>query len=173
MILSACFGNKKNSLAQKEESNNENHIIKPEIQVIIDSAEVVGSVLIYDFQKEVYYSNNFEWANKGKLPASTFKIANSIIALENGIVENDSTVLKWNGKKRRFKKWEQDLIFSDAFHFSCVPCYQDIARRLGEKRMNDYLSKLDFGKMEVDSNNIDFFGWKEIHVLVNFNKSIF
>ncbi len=158
--LSSCFGKKKNPPVQKEEAISENRIVKPEIQAIIDSAELVGSVLIYDFQKDIYYSNDYEWANKGNLPASTFKITNSIIALENGIVENDSTVFKWDGRKRRFKKWEQDLIFSDAFHFSCVPCYQDIARRLGEKKMNDYLKKLDYGKMEVDSTNIDFF-WLE------------
>jgi len=55
------------------------------------------------------------------MPASTFKIVNSIIALETGVVENDSTMFKWNGEKRRLPIWEQDLTFRDAFHFSCVP----------------------------------------------------
>ena len=120
----------------------------------------MGSVLIYDPQKDVYFSNNFAWAGKGRLPASTFKIANSIIALENGIIKDDSTIFKWDGEKRYLKKWEQDLIFRDAFQFSCVPCYQDVARRIGPKRMNDNLIKLDYGNMEVDSNNIDVF-WLE------------
>lgn len=97
---------------------------------------------------------------KRNLPASTFKITNSIIALETGVVENDSTLLKWNGEKRRFKNWEQDLILRDAFHFSCVPCYQEIARKVGENKMNKFLKKLDYGNMKVDSSNLDLF-WLE------------
>ena len=73
--------------------------------------------------------------NTGHLPASTFKIPNSIIALETGLIEDDSTLIKWDGDERRLPAWEQDLVFRDAFHYSCVPCYQEIARKIGEKRM--------------------------------------
>lgn len=107
---------------------------------------------------------------KRNLPASTFKITNSIIALETGVVENDSTLLKWNGEKRRFKNWEQDLILRDAFHFSCVPCYQEIARKVGENKMNKFLKKLDYGNMKVDSSNLDLFWLEENQVLLNSNK---
>lgn len=116
--------------------------------------------MIYDLEKETYYSNDFKWTKIGNLPASTFKITNSIIALETGVVKDDSTLFKWDGKKRWLKSWEQDLIFKDAFHFSCVPCYQDVARRIGANRMNEYLDKLDYGNMIVDSSNIDIF-WLE------------
>ena len=148
------------SISCKEEKISANKIIRPELKSIIDSSEVVGSVLIYNFQKDIYYSNNFEWASKGNLPASTFKIVNSIIALETGVVKDDSTIFKWDGKKRWMKQWEQDLSLRDAFHFSCVPCFQEVARKIGTKRMNEYLSKLNYGNMEVDSNNVDAF-WLE------------
>ncbi len=160
IILSSCSGNKNHDSDDKQKVTNGRQIEQPGFQSILDSAGVEGSVLIYDFQKDVYYSNDFEWANKGKLPASTFKIANSIIALESGVVEDDSSLFKWDGKKRGFKNWEQDLIFKDAFHFSCVPCYQDVAKRIGEKRMNEYLAKFNYGNMKVDANNIDVF-WLE------------
>ena len=156
MIFYSCSENKKKKI-DKKEINKRNHIVNLEFQSIIDSAKVNGSVLIYDSQKDIYYSNNFTWASKEKLPASTFKIPNSIIALEIGIVENDSTLFKWNGKKRFLKIWEQDLILRDAFHFSCVPCYQELARKIGEKNMNKYLAKLEYGNMKVDSTNIDVF----------------
>lgn len=127
------------------------------LQQILDSAAVKGTILIFDAQANTYYSNDFEWAKQGKLPASTFKITNSIIALETKVVENDSTIFKWNGEARRLKRWEQDLTFKQAFHYSCVPCYQDIARQIDEKRMNAYLQKLDYGNMVVDSSSIDLF----------------
>jgi len=134
--------------------------LMPELQNIINTANVEGAILIYDMANDNYYSNDFEWSSKGNLPASTFKIANSIIALETGIVENDNTLLKWNGEKRSMKNWEQDLTLKEAFHFSCVPCYQDIARKIGVNKMSEYLHSLGFGNMIVDSASIDLF-WLE------------
>ena len=152
---------KKNNAVKKEIKVVAQEIIVPEFQTIMDSAYVKGAILIYDFKANKYYSNNFEWAKKGNLPASTFKITNSIIAIETGVIENDSTLLKWNGEKRRLPIWEQDLVFKDAFHFSCVPCYQEIARKIGVKKMNEYLDKLEYGNMKVDATNIDIF-WLKI-----------
>lgn len=120
ILLFSCPGNLEGDSGNKE-INNRNRVVNLEFQSIIDSAKVEGSVLIYDSQKDIYYSNNFKWANIGKLPASTFKIPNSIIALESGIVENDNTLLKWDGKKRYLKIWEKDLTLKDAFRLSCVP----------------------------------------------------
>jgi beta-lactamase class D len=64
------------------------------------------------------------------------------------------------GEERGLKVWEQDLIFRQAFQFSCVPCYQEVARKIGSERMNQYLTKLRYGDMKVDSSNIDIF-WLE------------
>ena len=86
-------------------------IQKPEFGKILDSLKVKGSILIFDVKNMTYYSNDFSWAKTGIIPASTFKIPNSIIALETGIIQSDSTIFKWNGEKRRFKKWEEDLTF--------------------------------------------------------------
>jgi len=127
---------------------------------ILDSANVSGSILVYDAIKDIYYSNNFNRCEIGHLPASTFKIPNSIIALETGVIADDSTMIRWDGQKRRLTAWEQDLVFRDAFHYSCVPCYQEIARKIGVARMKEYLEKLDFGNMIVDSSSIDLF-WLE------------
>ena len=157
--LFSCTG-KKTESDKKEIKVVEREIIVPQFEKIIDSANVEGAILIYDLKNDKYYSNDFNWAKKRNLPASTFKITNSIIALETGVVENDSTLLKWNGEKRRFKNWEQDLILRDAFHFSCVPCYQEIARKVGENKMNKFLKKLDYGNMKVDSSNLELF-WLE------------
>jgi len=126
-LLLSCTNND-SKLGIKKTKQLENKIVKQKFQSILDSASINGSILFYDLQEDKYYSNDFEWAKKGQLPASTFKIPNSIIALESGIIKNDSTLLIWNGEKRRNKNWEQDLTFRDALHFSCVPCYQKLFR---------------------------------------------
>ena len=130
------------------------------LQLIIDSSQVTGAVLVYDPQADIYFSNDFAQAKQGHLPASTYKIPNSIIALETGVVADDSTMFPWNGEARAMKRWEQDLMFRDAFRLSCVPCYQEVARSIGTPRMKDYLEKLNYHTMVFDSSTIDTF-WLE------------
>ena len=158
ILLSCSQSVQKPKTAENDTQRTE--VVRPDFQQILDSANVVGSVLVFDPQTNTAYSNDFKRCDKGYLPASTFKIPNSIIALETGVVENDSTLFKWNGEKRRLPVWEQDLIFRDAFRVSCVPCYQEIARNIGVKRMKEYLAKLNYGNMVVDSATIDFSGSK-------------
>jgi len=158
-LLLSCTNND-SKLGIKKTKQLENKIVKQKFQSILDSASINGSILFYDLQEDKYYSNDFEWAKKGQLPASTFKIPNSIIALESGIIKNDSTLLIWNGEKRRNKNWEQDLTFRDALHFSCVPCYQKIAKEIGVKKMRNYLDLFNYGIIKFDSTTIDNF-WLE------------
>lgn len=166
VILVFSCTNKKTNSDKNQSPEIEREVVVSEFQTLIDSADVKGSILIYDLKDDKYYSNNFNWAKKGNLPASTYKITNSIIALETGVVQSDSTLFKWNGEERRLKIWEQDMIFKDAFHYSYVPCYQEVARKIGVKRMNKYLDKFDYGKMKVDSTNIDLF-WLEGESQIN------
>jgi len=142
------------------EAPPENRIIKTEFQSYIDSANVKGAILIHDLKRGRCFSNDFDWAQRGHLPASTFKIPNSIIALECGVVNDDSTLFQWDGRKRSVQAWEQDLIFMEAFHYSCVPCYQEVARKIGARRMRDYLDKFEYGNMDVHPDNINVF-WLE------------
>ncbi|MEM9824935.1 MAG: class D beta-lactamase [Bacteroidota bacterium] len=126
-------------------------------QTILDSTQVKGAILIYDPQRKVYHSNSFIKAEETYVPASTFKITNSIIGLEMGILQDESTVFEWDGAPRDFPAWEQDLSLREAFQASCVPCYQGLARKIGADSMNAYVQKLDYGKMDIDTNTIDNF----------------
>lgn len=132
---------------------------------ILEYTGVKGSVLIYDLNRDMYYSNDYDWASHGQLPASTFKIVNSIIGLETGVI-TDSVIFKWDGEQKWNDKWMQDLDLQLAIQYSCVPCYQQLARDIGTERMNQYLDKLEFPKMAVDSSTIDMF-WLEGESKIN------
>lgn len=151
--LSSCVKKQK----QKKKEIVIENIVKKEFQNILDSVKVGGTILIFDSQKNTYYSNNFEEAKTPYLPASTFKIPNSIIGLETGILENKNTVFTWNGESRAMPVWEKDLTLQQAFQVSCVPCYQELARKIGVQRMNTYLKKLQFGVMDVNNTTLDNF----------------
>lgn len=127
------------------------------LEEIIQNAGLEGSILLFEAKTNTYYSNDFTWANTGFLPASTYKIPNSIIALETGIVKRSETIFYWDGEPRGMEAWEADLSFDQAFKRSCVPCYQQIAREIGVERMREYLAKFNYGDMDVDSSNLDMF----------------
>ena len=133
---------------------------KPDFDSILEKAKVKGSILFFDENEGTYYSNDYDWAKKEFIPASTFKIPNSLIALELGIIENDSVLLKWDGTERSIQAWNQDLIFRKAFHYSCVPAYQEIARKVGVEKMKSMVQKFDYGSMDINDENLDLF-WLE------------
>jgi len=162
LSLLVVIGCKENSVSTSSRSTSVEvrsplKVVQQEFQKILDSADVLGSIVVYDLKEDTYYSNDFEWAKVGRLPASTFKIPNSIIALETGVVEDDSTLFEWDGNPRRLAVWEQDLFFEEAFHKSCVPCYQEIARAIGVQRMQQHVNKFNYGKMVVNDTTIDDF----------------
>lgn len=82
------------------------------------------------------------------LPASTFKIVNSLIGLQTGKIVNDSMVIKWDGVKRWNEDWNKDLNMYDAFRVSAVPYYQEVARRIGKDTMQMWLDSLGYGKKD-------------------------
>ena len=94
------------------------------------------------------------------LPASTFKIVNSLIGIETGVVKNDSTIIKWDGVSHGRPECDTDLMMADAFRISCPPWYQELARQIGEKSMQHYLDTLGYAAKRgrfIIKNDLDTF----------------
>lgn len=83
------------------------------------------------------------------VPASTFKIANSLIALETGVVSGPDHVIRWDGVERSIADWNQDLDLRRAVRVSAVPHFQEVARRIGAARMDSWLERLGYGNREM------------------------
>lgn len=89
-------------------------------------------------------------------PASTFKIVNSLIGLQTGRITNDSMIIKWDGNKRWNEAWNKDMSMAEAFKVSCVPYYQEVARRIGKDTMQRWIDTLGYGNKNT-SGPIDSF----------------
>jgi len=85
------------------------------------------------------------------LPASTFKIVNSLIGLQTGIISNTQMVIKWDGIVRSVPEWNKDLTMYEAFRVSAVPYYQEVARRIGKDTMQFWLDSLHYGTTKIKS----------------------
>ncbi|MFK8057654.1 MAG: penicillin-binding transpeptidase domain-containing protein [Saprospiraceae bacterium] len=155
-LLVSCKNKEVESISEAPQTEALSEV-KPAFQHVLDSAGLNGSILIFNPKKRTYYSNDFQWAKTGQLPASTFKIPNSIIALETGVITNKDVIIPWDGTTRGVANWNQDLPFSDAFAYSCVPCYQSIARQVGNDRMLHYIDRLGYPGISFEADEIDMF----------------
>lgn len=83
------------------------------------------------------------------LPASTFKIVNSLIGLQTGVISSDTMVIKWDSLVRPVPEWNKDLTMYEAFRVSAVPYYQEVARRIGKDTMQFWLDSLSYGTEKI------------------------
>jgi len=81
------------------------------------------------------------------LPASTFKIVNSLIGLQTGKISSDSMIIKWDSVNRWNENWNKDLTMYEAFRVSSVNYYQEVARRIGKDTMQLWLDSIKYGAM--------------------------
>jgi len=89
-------------------------------------------------------------------PCSTFKIFNSLAALDAEVLADANTVLEWDGRPKWNKSWERDHTLATATQYSVVWYYKEVARRLGKQRMQAYLNKVGYGNRNI-SGGIDQF----------------
>jgi beta-lactamase class D OXA-50 len=123
---------------------------------IFSDAGVRGTFVLYDVAAERYIGHDRARAEAAIVPASTFKIPNTLIGLSTGAVENLDEVLPYGGEPQPFEAWEHDLSLRDAFPVSSVPIYQALARRIGIDAMLEALARLDYGNAEVAESVDDF-----------------
>jgi beta-lactamase class D len=89
-------------------------------------------------------------------PASTFKVAHSLFALDAGVIKDEFQVIPWDGVKRGINTWNQDQTLRSAMRYSAYWVFQGVARQLGEARERAYLQSIDYGNSDP-SGGVDSF----------------
>ncbi|MCP3996640.1 MAG: class D beta-lactamase [bacterium] len=93
-------------------------------------------------------------ARKRFVPASTYKIPNTLIALETGVAPDADFELAWDENLRPdtgfwAKSWSQDHTLRSALRHSVYWYYQELARRIGSQRMQLYLDRFEYGNRSM------------------------
>jgi len=130
---------------------------RAEFNTCFDEYEVEGCFLLYDFQKEQTLVYNEERCSNGFLPASTFKIVNTLIGLETGIITGEEFIIPWDSVFRQVPAWNKGHKLTSAFQNSVVPWYQELARQIGTEKMQHWVSASGFGEMDITNEDIDLF----------------
>ncbi|MGD9970108.1 MAG: penicillin-binding transpeptidase domain-containing protein [Sulfuricurvum sp.] len=114
-----------------------------------------GTAVIIDLNtssKTVYGTHADERVN----PCSTFKILNSMIALDNGAVQDENETIVWDGVIRKYPAWNRDHTMRSAIGVSAVWFYQELARRVGAEQMAQMVSRAHYGNGDTSHTLTDF-----------------
>jgi beta-lactamase class D len=137
--------------------SSENVILSPEYIKYFQQYGVTGSLVIYDMKNDKYLFYHEERTRKRYSPASTFKIFNSLVGLETGIIADTSYMIPWDSVTRgKYPPWHRANSLNSAFKFSVVWYYQELARRVGKEEMQRFISLNKYGNENI-SDSIDEF----------------
>ncbi len=122
-------------------------VIDNSLKKYFDDNKVEGCFTMLDNTSGEITVYNMQMDTTRVLPASTFKIVNSLIGLQTGVILNDTMTIPWDGVKRPMEDWNRDMGMMEAFKVSNVPYYQEVARRVGADSMKRWINTLQYGNL--------------------------
>lgn len=131
---------------------------------VFDDAGVVGTFALREVGSSVTMVWSADRASEPRLPASTFKILNSLVILETGVLPDTETVVPWDGIERDIAAWNQDHSLRSGIKVSAVWAYQDLARRVGEERMLEWVTRSGYGNMDIGGGIDEFWLRGELRI---------
>ena len=118
--------------------------------------QLSGTMVISTLNGGQSFVHNSKRAGQRLPVASTFKIFNTLIALEEKVVSEKNTVLHWDGKQHAITEWNRDQTLASAFKVSCVWCYQQMAAGIGADRYRHYLRQAHYGELREPFDHTRF-----------------
>ena len=137
-------------------ANASETVARPDWQAHFDARGVRGTFVLLEPALDRYSILDEARARQRFLPASTFKIANALIAIEVGAIADEHEVFAWDGKPKLLPAWERDHTLGTGMRESAVWMFQEVARRIGKARMREWVERLDYGNRDI-AGGIDLF----------------
>lgn len=129
-----------------------------------------GCFVLYNVNQNSYIRFNEQRCGERLSPCSTFKIPNSLIGLETGVIKDASHEYKWDGVKRPMETWNRDHTLRSAVRDSVVWYYQKLASEVGEQRMKEWIGKLHYGNEDISGGITQF--WLQSSLKISANEQI-
>lgn len=125
---------------------------RPDLSIYFEDTE--GCFVFFDTQDSSYQRYNSERCAKRFTPCSTFKIPNTLIALDSKLFSDPDSIVTWDSTKNPPlnywpSSWRKDNSLRTALQNSVVWFYQEIARKTGKEKYKDYLNKINYGNKDL------------------------
>ena len=119
------------------------------VAAVFEAHDVLGTIVVASANSDQVYVHNSARSTARFSPASTFKIPNTLIALDANVVASAESTFTWDGRERDVPAWNRNQTLHSALQVSCVWCYQEIARAVGFDRYADALAAMDYGNEQL------------------------
>jgi len=125
---------------------------------------IEGSITIYDYNLNKWMTNDIVDSQIPTLPASTFKIVNTLIALETNVVRDEHEIIPWIDDYDTLRYGHRPNIYhsmsmKEAFKLSAGWAYVELAKRIGEGRYRSFLSQIGYGNVDLSIDDPDFWNF--------------
>lgn len=130
-----------------------------------------ATFVLLDVSGNKYVRYNERVAAERLSPCSTFKIPNSLIGLETGVIKDADFIIKWNGTKHPFDTWNKDQTLRTAISESVLWYYQELAKRVGEAAEKKYVREISYGNMDT-SGGIDKPFWLQSSLTISADEQV-
>jgi len=125
-----------------------------------------GCFEIYDLaSKKVVARYNPAHGAKRVSPCSTFKVPLSLMAFDAGLLQNENSSFKWDGKRTSRPEWNHDQTAASWMRLSVVWFSQRLTPKLGMRRIKDYLAKFHYGNQDFSGGITQ--AWLESSLLIS------
>ena len=115
-----------------------------------------GSLAMLDMESGQWTRHNPSLCAKRFSPASTFKIYNSLIGLETGVLEGPNSFIAWDGTKHSREELNRDHTLRSAVRESVVWYFEEVARLVGPERMARYIDAMEYGNGDISAWSAPF-----------------
>ncbi len=109
-----------------------------------------GCFTLYDMKtSKLIVRSNPARCEERTSPCSTFKVPLALMAFDSGILEDETSPMKWDGTKTSRDEWNRDQTAATWMQNSVVWFSQRLTPQLGMERVKAYLSGFDFGNQDM------------------------
>jgi bla regulator protein BlaR1 len=112
-----------------------------------------GSAVFYNIEDDEYRFYNEKACEIQYSPCSTFKIITTLLGLENGVISDENSTMKYNGAQYPVESWNKNLTLKEAFHTSCVWYFRQVIDEVGQNAVQKMLTDLGYGNCDISEWN--------------------
>lgn len=138
-----------------------------------------GAFVLYDLRNNRYIRHNEARCRRRFTPASTFKLPNSLIGLETGVVRDADFMIRWDRQRypaegrpniEPFIHWWHDQTLRSAMKHSVLWYYIEVAGQVGARRMQRYITQFQYGNGDT-SGGIEQF-WRNSSLQISADEQV-
>ena len=139
-------------------------MVMPNIQGYFEECGVSGTIAIYDNGNDIWFVSDTSDSKIERVPASTFKIINMLIALETNTIKDENAVVKWPGSTDTIKYGYRPDIYRDisvkeAFQVSAGWAFIELAKKIGRSTYQKFLGESGYGNADLTEKGEDFWNF--------------